>query len=371
MKKKQKFGLAVFILGIVFTTVFFIKSNQKGLIEYEIAKPVITNITNQIVATGKVVPKNEVEIKPQITGIIEKILIKEGDAVKAGDLLAKIKVVPNEQSLNNAESRLKNSEFILKNTSTEFERNKKLFDKGIISERDFNASELQYNQAVQDLENAKNDLQIIKLGSAGGSNIANTNIRATVNGTILEIPVKKGDQVIQANTFNAGTTIATIADLDVMIFEGKVDEAEVSKLQKEMALVITLAAIEEKKYNAALKFIAPKGNEEGGAVQFKIEAEVYLDDEYFVRAGYSANASIITEKRDSVLAISEGLLQYDPQTKKPYVEIEISNQNFEKRFIETGISDGIYVECLEGIKAEDKIKIWNKMETKKRGEESE
>ncbi|HIG33149.1 MAG TPA: efflux RND transporter periplasmic adaptor subunit [Flavobacteriales bacterium] len=367
MKHSKKIGLGLLFLGIIFASAFFIKSNSKPLVEYETTTLTIATIENKIVATGKVIPEDEVEIKPQIAGIIEKILVKEGDEVKAGDLLAQIKVVPNEQSLNNAQGRVKNSEFILTNSKAEFHRHKTLFDKGIISQQEFNSIELQYNQALQDLENAKSDLQIIKIGSSGGSGIANTNIRATVTGTVLEIPVKKGDQVIQANTFNAGTTIATIADLNIMIFEGKVDEAEVGKLSQDMSLIVTLAAIEGKEYTAKLKFIAPKGIEEGGAVQFKIEGEVYLDDEYFIRAGYSANASIVTERRDSVIAISEALLQYDLKTKEPYVEVEIGEQEFEKRDIELGLSDGVNAEVLSGVTKEDKIKIWNKTEPEKRG----
>ena len=367
MKHSKKIGLGLLFLGIIFASAFFIKSNSKPLVEYETTTLTIATIENKIVATGKVIPEDEVEIKPQIAGIIEKILVKEGDEVKAGDLLAIIKVVPNEQSLNNAQGRVKNSEFILTNSKAEFQRHKTLFEKGIISQQEFNAIELQYNQALQDLENAKSDLQIIKLGSAGGSSIANTNIRTTVTGTVLEIPVKKGDQVIQANTFNAGTTIATIADLNIMIFEGKVDEAEVGKLKQDMQLIVTLAAIEDKEYTAKLKFIAPKGMEEAGAVQFKIEGEVYLDNEYFVRAGYSANASIVTEKKDSVIAISEALLQYDLKTKEPYVEIEIGEQKFEKKEIKLGLSDGVYAEVLSGVTKADKIKIWNKTEPEKRG----
>ena len=369
MKHSKKIGLGLLFLGIIFASAFFIKSNSKPLVEYETTTLTIATIENKIVATGKVIPEDEVEIKPQIAGIIQKILVKEGDEVRAGDLLAQIKVVPNEQSLNNAQGRVKNSKFILTNSKAEFHRHKTLFDKGVISQQEFNTIELQYNQALQDLENAKSDLQIIKIGSSGGSGIANTNIRATVTGTVLEIPVKKGDQVIQANTFNAGTTIATIADLNIMIFEGKVDEAEVGKLSQDMSLIVTLAAIEGKEYNAKLKFIAPKGIEEAGAVQFKIEGEVYLDDDYFVRAGYSANASIVTERKDSVIAISEALLQYDLKTKDPYVEIEIGDQKFEKKEITLGLSDGVYAEILSGVTKEDKIKIWNKTEAEKRGVE--
>ena len=368
MKNYKKIALILLIIGIVFATTFFITSNNKALVPFETTKMIKATIENKIVATGKVVPEDEVEIKPQIAGIIDKILVKEGDKVKAGDLLVKIKVVPNEQTLNSAEGRVKSSRIILTNSEIEFKRNKSLFLKEIISEQEYNNIELQYNQSLQNLKNAESDLQIIKLGSSDGSSVTNTNVRATITGTILEIPVKKGDQVIQANTFNQGTTIATIADLNIMIFEGKVDEGEVSKLKQEMNMIINLAAIEDKNYPAKLKFIAPKGIEESGAVQFKIEADVYLDDEYFVRAGYSANASIITAQRKEVDALNEAVIQYDLETKKPYVEIEIGNQEFERREIVLGLADGINVEIISGLKKDEKVKIWSITQPNKKGE---
>ena len=367
MKNYKKIALILLIIGIVFATTFFITSNNKALVPFETTKMIKATIENKIVATGKVVPEDEVEIKPQIAGIIDKILVKEGDKVKAGDLLVKIKVVPNEQTLNSAEGRVKSSRIILTNSEIEFKRNKSLFLKEIISEQEYNNIELQYNQSLQNLKNAESDLQIIKLGSSDGSSVTNTNVRATITGTILEIPVKKGDQVIQANTFNQGTTIATIADLNIMIFEGKVDEGEVSKLKQEMDMIINLAAIEDKNYPAKLKFIAPKGIEESGAVQFKIEADVYLDDEYFVRAGYSANASIITAQRKEVDALNEAVIQYDLETKKPYVEIEIGDQEFERREIVLGLADGINVEIISGLKKDEKVKIWSITQPNKKG----
>ena len=367
MKNYKKIAIILLIIGIVFATTFFITSNNKALVPFETTMMMKATIENKIVATGKVVPEDEVEIKPQIAGIIDKILVKEGDKVKAGDLLVKIKVVPNEQTLNSAEGRVKSSRIILTNSEIEFKRNKSLFLKEIISEQEYNNIELQYNQSLQNLKNAQSDLQIIKLGSSDGSSVTNTNVRATITGTILEIPVKKGDQVIQANTFNQGTTIATIADLNIMIFEGKVDEGEVSKLKQEMDMIINLAAIEEKNYPAKLKFIAPKGVEESGAVQFKIEADVYLDDEYFVRAGYSANASIITAQRKEVDALDEAVIQYDLETKKPYVEIEVGDQEFERREIVLGLADGINVEIISGLKKDEKVKIWSITQPKKGG----
>ena len=369
MNYLKKIGIGLLILGVLFASAFFIKSNSKSSIVYETETLKTETIEEKIVATGKVLPEDEVNVVPQIAGIIEEIFVEEGDEVFAGDLIAKIKVVPNEQTLNSAEGRVKSAQIIMKNSKIEFERNRALFEKEIISEQEFNSSELRYNQDMQNLDNAESDLQIIKLGSAGGSTITNTNIRATVSGTILEIPVKEGDQVIQANSFNSGTPIATIADLNKMIFEGQVDEGEVGKLQIGMPLIVTLGAIEDKEYDAKLRLIAPKGTEIAGAIQFKIEGDVYLDDEFVVRAGYSANASIVTDKKVDAISISEALLQYDSKSKKPYVEIEISDQKFEKREVKLGISDGVNAELISGVKQLEKIKVWNKTEPIKRGED--
>ena len=372
MNKTVKYILIiVLVLAALWAAVFFIKSNSKSAITYETQKPFISNIIKKTVATGKVVPEDEVEIKPQISGIIEKIYLEEGVKVKAGDLIAKIKIVPNEQSLNQSRGRVRNAEIALNNVKIEYNRNKALFDKGVISSQDFNSLQLQYDQSTQELSNAQADYQIIRKGSAGGSATANTNIRATVAGTVLEMPIKEGDQVVESNTFNNGTTIAIIADLSKMIFEGKVDESEVVKLKVGMPLTVNLGAIQDKEFEAKLKFIAPKGNEEQGAVQFKIEGDVYLDKDFFVRAGYSANASLVLERKDSILAIPEALLQFDKKSEKPYVEVQINDQKFERRDIKTGISDGINVEIISGITIEDNIKVWNQTEEEKKEDEDE
>ena len=368
MKYLKYVGLFALGFGILFSIAFFVKSNSTSAIQYETQTLITATIEDKIVATGKVLPEDEVNVVPQIAGIIQELYVEEGDEISTGDLIAKIKVVPNEQTLNSAEGRVKSAQIVMNNSKIEYERNKVLYEKEIISDQDFNSATLRYNQDMQNLSNAKSDLQIIKLGSSGGSTITNTNVRATVSGTILEIPVEEGDQVIQANTFNAGTIIATIADLNKMIFEGQVDEGEVGKLKVDMPLVVTLGAIEGKEYEAKLRLIAPKGTEVAGAIQFKIEGEVYLDDEYVVRAGYSANASIVANKKEDVLAISEALLQYDSKTKKPYVEIETSSQKFERKNVKLGISDGVNAEIISGVSKTDKIKVWNRTEPDKRGE---
>ena len=372
MKKVVKYaGISLGVIGILWAAAFFIKSNSKSSVIYETISAAPQTIETKTVATGKVVPEVEVEIKPQISGIIDRIYLKEGEKVKAGDLIAKVKVVPNEQAMNQASMRVKSSEVAFANAQIEFSRNKQLFEKQVISSQEFNTQKLRFDQARLDLENAKSDYEIIKLGSAGGSATSNTNIRATVSGTILEIPVKEGDQVILSNNFNAGTTIATIADLTMMIFEGKVDEGEVNKLSIGMPLSISLGAMEKTTLDATLRFVSPKGIEEQGAVQFKIEGDVIIKEDVLVRAGYSANATLVTERKVDVLSLPEAVLQFDRKTDKPYVEVLIGDQKFERRDIEIGISDGINVEIITGVTAEDKVKVWSKTEPIKKGDEAE
>lgn len=360
MSKRAKIILGIVVVLFVIIVIWLKKKNETSIEVFKTETAFKANIVKKTVATGKVIPLEEIEIKPQITGIIDKIYLLEGTKVKKGDLIATVRVVPNEQSLISAKGRVDNVKIRLKNAEIAYKRNKALFDKGVVSAADFEQVELTYEQAQQDLINAENDYKIIKSGSSGAGGFANTDIRAQISGTILEIPVKEGDQVIQSNNFNAGTTIASIADMSKMIFEGKVDESEVSKLVSGTDIQVSLGAIEEKKFPAKLDFIAPKGTEEGGAVQFTIKATITLDDNYFVRANYSANADIVLEKKDSVLSIKEALLRFDKKTEKPYVEVEVGEGQFEKKELELGVSDGVNIQVLSGITADDKLKIWNK-----------
>ena len=360
MSKRAKIILIVIAVLFIAALIWFGKKNKKSIVEYETETPFKTTIVKKTVATGKVTPLEEIDIKPQITGIIDKIMLLEGAKVKKGDLIATVRVVPNEQSLISAKGTVDNIKIRLSNAEISYKRNKNLFEKGVISRAEYEAVELTYNQAKQDLKNAQNNYQIIKKGSSGSGASANTNIVAQMSGTILEIPVKEGDQVIQSNNFNAGTTIASIADMNKMIFEGKVDESEVGKLINGSDIEVSIGAIAGKKFPAKLNFIAPKGTEENGAVQFKIKADVSLDDKFFIRAGYSANADIVLVKKDSVLSIKEALLRFDKKTEEPYVEVKQADGNYEKKTLKLGTSDGVNVEILDGVTAEDEIKIWNK-----------
>jgi HlyD family secretion protein len=361
MNKTVKIILGIAVsLALIYVLKFFKDSNAKEVIDYKIESPFYSTLDTKIVATGKLNPEEEIELKPQISGIIDEIFVEEGDLVKKGDLIARIRVVPNEQALVSAKSRINSLKLSFDNSQTVFNRNKTLFDKGVISKQDFENSELNLNQSKENYEQAQDDYQIIKQGSLSGGSSANTTIKAQIPGTILEIPVREGDQVIQSNNFNAGTTIATVADMSQMIFEGKVDESEVGKLEEGKKIIVVLGAINEKEFPAILTFVAPKGIEQNGAVQFTIKADVDINSSTRIRAGYSANAEIELESKDSVLVIKEALLQFNRITEKPFVELLKENGRFQTKNVEIGLSDGINVEILEGIKEGDEIKVWNK-----------
>jgi len=302
-------------------------------------------------------------IKPNISGVIEEVFVEGGDYVKSGDLICRIKVVPNLNALNDARNAIDEAKIGLDDQLRNLERQQSLFAKGVISKVDLERAQVTYDQAKQAYGAANKRYDIVKTGTAKGyGNAANTQIRATVSGMILEVPVEVGNQVIESNNFNEGTTIAAIADVDKMIFEGKVDESEVGKIKEDLPLEITVGAIEDLKFDAVLDYIAPKGKEENGAIQFEIKGTLKKQDSVFIRAGLSANASIILARADSVLALKEALVQFDEDSKKPYVEIENGGQEFERKDIELGISDGIFVEIKSGIDSTARVKIWNQIE---------
>ncbi|MDX2250174.1 MAG: efflux RND transporter periplasmic adaptor subunit [Bacteroidia bacterium] len=350
------------LIGLFIWTGFFLyNKNQKPPVVYETEAPFYTDIVKKTVATGSVVPRKEVEIKPQVSGLIKTLYVEPGDIIKTGDLIATVRIIPNMVNLNSAESRVNRAEISLENSRKEYERNKQLLADGVIAEAVFQQFDLNYKTAKEELSAAKDNLQLIREGSTQKTGqTANTNIRATIGGMVLDVPVEEGNSVIEANTFNDGTTIAVVANLEDMIFEGKVDESEVGKIREGMELLLTIGAIDSEKFSATLEHISPKGVEENGAIQFEIRAEVNLKKDQFIRAGYSANADIVLQRKDSVLAIREGLLQFEDEST--FVEIETGTQQFKKVPVQTGLSDGINIEVISGITEKDKIKNPNIVE---------
>ncbi|OUS01285.1 efflux transporter periplasmic adaptor subunit [Flavobacteriales bacterium 33_180_T64] len=378
MKRTRTVILLILIVVVFGGALYYLwKKNQEDPITYTSETPSEQTIVVKTVATGSIVPKEEVLIKPNISGVIEKVFIEAGEYVKQGDLIAQIRVIPNVSNLTSAKNNIasnktayQTAKINLQTQQSNYDRQKALFEKGVISANDFEVVKNTYLQTKQGVEQARINMNsanqnydIIKTGTTSGLGaIAQTQVRATVSGMVLDVSVKAGNQVIEANNFNEGTSIASLADVKQMIFEGKVDESEVGKIKEGLPLEITVGAIEDQKFDAVLDYIAPKGVAENGAIQFEIKGSLKKMDSIFIRAGLSANASIILEKADKVLAIKEALVQYDNETKKPYVEVEVGDQKFERKDIELGISDGIYVEIKNGITKDDKIKVWNQIQ---------
>ncbi|MEM8846421.1 MAG: efflux RND transporter periplasmic adaptor subunit [Bacteroidota bacterium] len=364
MKKSVTIIILVLILVVFGGSMYYLyQKNSEDPIVYKTEQPSKQSIVKKAVATGSILPLEEVLIKPNISGVIEEIYVEGGDYVKSGDLLAKIKVVPNLTALNDARNGINEAKINLEDQKRNYDRQLALFNKGVISQADLERAQVTFDQAKQSFGAANQRFDIVKTGTTRGlSSAANTLIRSTVSGMVLEVPVEVGNQVIESNNFNEGTTIAAIADVEKMIFEGKVDESEVGKIKEELPLEITVGAIENRVFDAVLDYIAPKGKEENGAIQFEIKGTLTKEDTTFIRAGLSANASIILARADSVLALKEALVQFDDETKAPFVEIETSEQKFERRDIELGVSDGIFVEVKSGIQEADKIKVWNNVE---------
>ncbi len=364
MKKSVTIIILLFIVVSFAGAMYYLyQKNSEDPVVYKTEIPTKQTIVKKAVATGSILPLEEVLIKPNISGVIEEVYVEGGDYVKTGDLLAKITVVPNLTALNDARDAIDQSKITLNDSKRNYDRQLELFNKGVISQADLEQAEVAFDQARQSYSAATKRYDIIKTGTASGyGNQALTLIRSTVSGMVLDVPVEKGNQVIESNNFNEGTTIAAIADVERMIFEGKVDESEVGKIYKDLPLEITVGAIEDQVFDAVLDYIAPKGVEENGAIQFEIKGTLTKQDSTFIRAGLSANASIILARADSVLALKEALVQFDDDTKSPFVEVEVGDQQFERKAVELGISDGIFVEVKSGISKDDKIKVWNNVE---------
>ncbi len=372
MKKFFKIFIGIALLGLFGWTFYFLYSKSKPKpVAYTTELPYTTTIVKKTVASGTVAPEKEVEIKSIVSGILEEIFVEAGQHVKKGDIIARVRIIPNMINLNSAEDRLSKSKIAFENAKINYERLKALLDQKVIALSELQQSELTYKTAQEEMNTAQDNLQLVRDGiSKRMGNATNTLIKTTISGMVLDVPFKVGKNVIESNNFNDGTTIASIAEMDKMQFTGKIDESEVGKIRKGMDLLVTIGAIEGDTFRAVLDYISPKGktlDKDGrGAIQFEIKARVMLKENQFIRAGYSANADIVLEKKNNVFAIKESLIQY--KTDTVMVEVEKAKDVFEKRMIKTGISDGINTEIISGIAKGEKIKVFAPSEDDKEKE---
>jgi len=359
-------GLVILGLLVISTFVFLWQKSRPKVVSYKIETTTTDTIVKRTVATGKVEPRNEILIKPQMSGIISEVYKEAGDMVQAGDIIAKIQVVPDMVNLSSAESRVERAQLAADQSRNNYERDRKLYESMVISKEEFERVELQYKNDQEELRAAIDNLSLVKTGiTKNSAKTSNTLVRSTVSGTILDIPVKVGNSVIQSNNFNDGTTIASVANLNDMLFVGKIDETEVGKLSVNMPMEITIGAIQDRKIPATLEYVSPKGVEESGAILFEMKAAMVLPSDVFIRAGYSANAEIILNKRTGVLTIPESSVEFSGDSAFVYLLKTEKPQEFERHPVKIGLSDGIKIEVIEGLKANDKIRGTEIVEEKK------
>lgn len=355
MKRFIKWGVLALIAVVFIGTIVFLYDKSKGTPEvFTTDSPVKMTIVKKTVAVGKVIPRREIEVKAQVSGVVEKLFVEPGQVVKKGQVIARIALRPNAINVNQAESQLQSAKINLQNQAADLERYRRLVGEKVISQSQFNQYQTTYEVQKEAVNSAENALQLLRTGATRSSGLVSNMIPATIDGTILDLPNKEGAFIIESSTFQSGTSLATLADMSDMIFEGLVDESEVGKLSQGMELVLNVGALQGKPFKAALEYIAPKGVTDQGTIKFTIRAAVTLDKDLYLRSNYSANADIVLDKREDVLAINEGNLIIE--NGKNYVEVETAPKKFEKREIQTGLSDGINIEVVSGIGEKDKIK---------------
>lgn len=359
MKKYLKITLLVVVAAIFVGTFVFLyqKSRPKTTI-YEIVVPEIADLEKTTVATGKVEPRDEVLIKPQISGIISEVYKEAGQSIKKGEVLAKVKVIPELGQLNSAESRVRLADINAAQAETDFSRIKQLYNDKLISKEEYEKGEVTVKQAREEKQTAKDALEIVKEGiTKNSASFSSTLIRSTIDGLILDVPIKVGNSVIMSNTFNDGTTIATVANMNDLIFKGKIDETEVGRIHEGMPVKLTIGALQNLTFNAVLEYISPKGVEENGANQFEIKAAIQVPDTVQIRSGYSANAEIVLQRAQKVIALPESTIEFSGDSTFVWVMTDsVPEQKFERRQVTTGMSDGIKLEIKKGLEVKDKVR---------------
>ncbi|MBO4923017.1 MAG: efflux RND transporter periplasmic adaptor subunit [Bacteroidales bacterium] len=356
MKKFSKYIITALIaLFVIGTFVFLYKQSRPKEVRYQELEATVMDIQRTTVVTGKIIPRNEVNVKPQINGIIAEIYKKAGEQVQENEVIAKLKVIPDMNSLSSAQSRVRLSEINLKQAQTNYDREKALYDKQLVSADEFEKVLQALNQAKEERSAAQDALEVIRDGvSRSNATSSSTLVRSTITGLILDVPVKVGNSVIQANTMNDGTTVATVANMNDLIFDGNVDETEVGSLHEGLPVVITIGALQNYSFDATLEYISPKAVESNGANQFEIKAAVTVNSDQMIRSGYSANAEFVLEEAKGVLSLPESALEFDGDDT--YVQVLNADGSTTRTKVETGLSDGVNIEIKSGVTEGTKVR---------------
>ncbi|MBQ4392346.1 MAG: efflux RND transporter periplasmic adaptor subunit [Prevotella sp.] len=363
MKKYSKLIVAAVIAAIfIGTFVFLWQKSQPKEVQYTVLEARMDSLQKTTIITGKIEPRNEVNVKPQISGIIAELLKEPGQFVQQGEVIAKVKVIPDMQQLSSAESRVRLATMNLKQAQVDYDREEALHNQQLVSDDEFDKVRQQLRQATEERSAAEEALQVVRDGvSKSNASASSTLIRATISGVILDIPVKVGNSVINSNTFNDGTTIATVANMNDLIFRGNIDETEVGQLIIGMPMKITIGALQDMSFNAALEYISPKATESNGANQFEIKAAVRLENTgsntATLRSGYSANAEIVLASADNVLTVPESAIEFSGDSTFVYVvKTENGDSTFVRTPVTTGLSDGVNIQIKSGLTATDRVR---------------
>ena len=359
MKKAKKWILLAVIAAVVVGVfVYLWQQSRPKEVKYETKVVTVGTIQKTTIVTGKIEPRDEVEIKPQISGIITELYKQAGDKVRVGDAIAKIKVIPDMAQLNSAESRVRLAKYNLENSHQVFERDSMLLAQEVIAHETYEKSRLQYISNLEELQAAEDHLSITRDGVAkkAESDFTNTIVKSTITGTVLDVPVKVGNSVVLTNTFNDGTTIATVADMQDLLFVGSIDETEVGKLREGMRMDLVIGALNDQRFTATLEYIAPKGTEQNGAMMFEIKGAATIPDTVIIRAGYSANAEIVLNERVNVLTIPEANVEMEDNKSFVQLITDTTTQKVTRTEIQTGLSDGLTIEVTEGLNEGDIIR---------------
>ena len=352
--------IAASVVALIFIGTFvflWIKSRPQPVV-YSEFEASYGDLRKTTVLTGKIEPRNEVNVKPQISGIISEIVKEAGQTVPAGEVIAKVKVIPDMSQLSSAQSRLRLADINLKQAKTDYERERVLYDKGLVSADEYDKINQTYQQAREERAAAEDNLEVVRDGvSRSNANASSTLIRSTITGVILDIPVKVGNSVILSNTFNDGTTIATVANMGDLIFRGNIDETEVGQVTTGMPMKITVGALQNLHFDAHLEYIAPKAVDNNGANQFEIKAAVTIAGQNRMRSGYSANAEIVLAEAQHVLTVPESTIEFSGKDTFVYVvKGSGKDQTYERRAVKTGLSDGVNIEIKSGLRAGEHVR---------------
>ena len=370
MKKYRKLIIAA-IIALIFigTFVFLWQKSQPKEVVYNEFTPEMNEVKKTTIITGKIEPRNEVNVKPQISGIITQLLKEPGDYVQAGEIIAKVKVIPDMAQLSSAESRVRLADLNLQQAKIDYEREKNLFDQKLVSADEYDKVAQQLKQAKEELLASEDALQVVRDGvSKSNANASSTLIRSTISGIILDVPVKVGNSVILSNTFNDGTTIASVANMNDLIFRGNIDETEVGQLVNGMPMKITIGALQDLKFDASLEYISPKAVESNGANQFEIKAAVKVAKDDKIRSGYSANAEIVLAQVQKALTIPESAIEFSGDSTFVYVvKGDGSQKTYERRQVTTGLSDGVNIEIKKGLTTKERVRGPEKVSEDKEG----